>query len=96
MNLRRQTTLASLLLALLLVAGCFSVLALSGCALIPQKSERVTHRQSCRQALEQGWCYDGCRKKPEYCCPPKDVRCSPDGMCTWRGCDGSLIFGALR
>lgn len=65
----------------------------TSCSLIPQKHPRYSHRASCRQALEQGWCYDDCKVKPIHCCVPKNVRCNSDGMCSWEGCDGSIVFG---
>lgn len=77
-------------LSRLAVVG-FVLLLVSGCALIPQKRERVTRRQACQQALEQGWCYDDCRRQPVTCCEPRDVHCG-DVFCVWKGCDGALVF----
>lgn len=58
------------------------------------------HREqlaSCQQALEQGWCDDKCKsyEQPAKCCAPKNVRCSPDGLCMWEGCNGALVFGTV-
>lgn len=57
---------------------------------------QASHRKVCAQALKYGWCYDDCRRKPPRCCEPKNVRCGPSGLCSWEGCDGSLVFGIIR
>lgn len=73
-----------------------AAIVLCGCPIYSSEHPRgVSHRASCRQAYEQGWCYDGCRKKPETCCEPKNVRCDPTGICTWTGCNGALVFGTI-
>jgi hypothetical protein len=82
--------------ALLLLPPASLALLLLGCPIYSSEHPRgVSRRASCRQAYEQGWCHDGCRKKPETCCEPKNVRCGPSGICVWEGCNGSLIFGAI-
>lgn len=81
--------LASLFFAVLLLGGCIG-------NIVPQTAARYSHKAACAQALKQGWCYEGCRKRPDYCCEPRDVKCNAAGMCSWRGCDGSLVFGIVR
>lgn len=53
---------------------------LCACVYSSTNPRGVSHRASCRQALEQGWCEEGCRTQPETCCEPKNVRCGPSGM----------------
>lgn len=70
------------------------LLALSGCALVPQHAYRVTHRDYCREAARAGWCSPSCgRRQPALCRPLQLLSCS-DWMCKWQAEDGSLVFSA--
>jgi hypothetical protein len=70
----------------------------TGCIGMPWRwgKQEPSHRQACKQALEQGWCYTDCRRQPLHCVPLVLVSCNDAGMCMFKAKDGSLVFGGLR
>lgn len=43
-----------------------------------------------------GFLVSGCASQPHKTCEVRNLRCSPDGFCSWTDCDGSLVFGVVR